>query len=217
MPETTDPVQQTPAAPVQQSTPTYPAPPPAGFVEQARFTGAIQTIEKLTLEKRDLDAKFAQLTSENERLKGEAVQGDTERTIAVGERDKQLQTLVEQDKAKDNELAELRALKLKMEVAKEIGKPDLIKIADRIPSISDREVLKTVMSDIAGFADDAVRAREKELLAGITPGISGVQPVRSVSPANEKEWTAHINSLPLGTTERAKAFDDYYEWLQKPK
>lgn len=212
MPDPIDPVQQTPV-PAQPS-PQNPGQPPAGFVEQARFTGAIQTIERLTLENRTLKDQIANLTSETERLKGEAVQKDTEKTIAVGERDKQLTTLVEADKAKDAELASLRALKLKLDVAKEIGKPEMIKILDTIPNLSDKEVLRTVMGDIAGFAEAAVKEREKQLLAGITPGIPPMQPGAKVNPASEKDWNAHINSLPLGSPERNKAFDDYYEWLQ---
>jgi hypothetical protein len=213
MPDPIDPAQQA-TAPVQQS--AVPANPPAGFIEQARYTGVVQAVEKLTLDGRSKDTQIAQLTSEIERLKGEAVVKDTEKTIAVGERDKQLQTLVEHNKSTDAEIADLRALKLKMEVAKELGKPELIKIADRIPNLTDREVLKTVMSDIAGFADEAVREREKQLMAGITPTIPSIA-TTAVAPGSEKDWDSHINSLPLGSKERTQAYDRYYEWITTKK
>jgi len=72
------------------------------------------------------------------------------------------------------------------------------------------------MADIAGFADSAVKAREAQLLAGVTPQISSVASQKAV-PASEKDWIDHVNSLPLGSPERAKAYDSYYEWLTQKK
>ena len=111
------------------------------------------------------------------------------------------------------ELNELRALKMKVDVINELKRPDLLKIASKIPAMTDPEALKTVLSDFASFADDAAMEREKQLKAGMTPTVSGNQKVQDL-PNSEDAWEQHINSLPLGP-EREKAHDQYWEWASK--
>jgi len=99
-------------------------------------------------------------------------------------------------------------------VAKDLNRPELIRIADNIPNLTDEEALTTVMKDFASFADDMVKARETQLMAGVTPpvGPGGNAPSQPQTP---KAWEEKIESLPMGSKERAKAMDQYGDWLYK--
>lgn len=214
----TDQTAQTPGQ--QENTPGQQAPAPSGstapegFIELARYNGLVRKVEELTLSNRSLTDQLTQKSSEIEQLKGQLAVKDTEKTVAVSERDKKLQETLTANTALQQELDELRGLKLKVEVANEIGHPELVKIAGNIPNLTDKEALTTVMKDFAGFVDTAVKAREQQLLAGITPVGAGPAAAPSM-PTNDKGWEDYINRFDLGTPERAKAMDDYGDWLEK--
>jgi hypothetical protein len=140
---------------------------------------------------------------------------DAEKSAAVSQRDGQIQETIQAKTALEAELNDLRALKVKVQVIKEMKRPDLLKIADKIPNMTDPEALKTVLSDFASFADEAVSEREKQLMAGVTPGLGAPAAKSSTALASEKAWMEHIESLPLGSPERAKAFYEYGAWLNE--
>jgi hypothetical protein len=194
-----------------------PNPSPAGDSVnwEARYKGLVPTVDKLTARMRDLEAQLAAKTSETEQLHAQLGLKDTEKSAAISERDRQLQEAIQKSTGYETELNELRALRLKLEVAKELGRPDLMKIAERIPNMNDREVLKTVLSDFASFADDAVREREKQLLSGITPTLSAAQAtVTPGLPVSEGDWMKFIESKPIGSPDREKAWSDYWSFLE---
>jgi hypothetical protein len=195
------------------------APPPqqgAASVDwKARYDGLVRKVEELTLGNRSLNDQLAAKSSELEQLRGQLVVKDAEKSTTVGERDKLLQAITQEKTALESELAELRGLKLKVEAIQEMGRPELLKVAHRIPAMTDKEALKTVLADFAGFADELVQAREKQLFAGITPPVSSAGNARPAVPASEQEWERAINALPLGSRERSQAFDDYYVWLEQ--
>jgi len=203
-PETT-PGQPAPQAPAQ--------PAPSGYIEQARYTGAIQKIEELTITNRTLSEQLAAKTSEIEQLRTQLGVKDAEKSAAISERDKQIQSYVQQQSSAEKELGELRAMQLKMEVAKELGRLDLLKVADTIPAMTDREALKTVMGNIAGLVEEAVREREKQLMAGITAPIENGGQKTNPLPASAKDWDGYLASLTLGSPERERAMDAYWNWL----
>lgn len=203
-PETT-PGQPAPQAPAQ--------PAPSGYIEQARYTGAIQKIEELTIASRTLSEQLAAKTSEIEQLRTQLGVKDAEKSAAISERDKQIQSYVQQQSSAEKELGELRAMQLKMDVAKELGRLDLLKVADTIPAMTDREALKTVMGNIAGLVEEAVREREKQLLAGITAPIENGGQKTNPLPASAKDWDGYLASLTLGSPERERAMDAYWNWL----
>ena len=182
---------------------------------EARYKGLVKKVEELTLANRSVNEQLAAKTSELEQLRGQLVVKDAEKSATVGERDKLLQAVTQEKTALESELAELRGLKLKVEAIQELGRPDLLKIAHRIPGMTDKEALKTVLQDFAGFADELVQKREKDLLAGVTPALSSAGNARPGIPNSEQEWEGHINSLMLGSRERMKAMDDYYVWLER--
>jgi hypothetical protein len=181
---------------------------------EARYKGSVRKIEELTLANRTLLADQAAKASETEQLRAQLGVKDAEKTAAIGERDKQLQSAITTSTAKDTELAQLRAFKLKVEVAQELKNPSLIKIIGNLPDMTDKEALKSVMTDFANFANEAVKEREQQLMAGVTPPLGGGSVAKS-TPTSQKAWENHINSLALGSPDRAQAMDDYGTWLEK--
>jgi len=203
-----------PAPDQQVETPGQQAQPPQGFIELARFNGLVRKVEELTLANRDLNTQLAAKASEIEQLKGQLGVKDVEKQVAVGERDKRLTGALTENAALIEEMKVLRGLQLKVQVAKELNRPDLLKIADRIPAVEDPEILKGIMQDFASFADDAVQAREKQLLAGLTPAL-GHGSVGPAAPSTPEGWVEKINSLPLGFPERNRALDEYGDFLER--
>ncbi len=201
--------------PVEQVTTPVTPPQQVATDWKARYDGLVKKVEELTLTNRSLNEQLTAKSSEIEQLRGQLVVKDAEKSTTVGERDKLLQSITTEKTALEGELAELRSLKLKVEAIQEMGRPELLKIAGRIPGMTDKEALKTVLADFASFADELVQQREKQLLAGVTPPLSGAGNVKTGLPASESEWETKINSLQLGSRERSQAFDDYYVWLEQ--
>lgn len=184
---------------------------PEGFIEKPRFDGAIRKIEELTLKQREQEAQLAQKASELEQLKAQLGIKDVEVTAAVGERDKKIEATLLELQTAQSELGKLKAMERKLKVIKEMGRPELVKIIDRIPDVGDEAVLKEVIGDFASFADGLVQQREQQLLAGYTPPTIVSQPSY---PNTQGEWLKHINSLELGSIERQEAVGAYGDFLE---
>jgi chromosome segregation ATPase len=197
----------------QQAPPSQPSASSTDW--EARYKGLVKKVEELTLSNRTLNEQLTGKSSELEQLRGQLVVKDAERTTVVSERDKLLQQTVQEKTSLEAQLAELQGLALKVEVINELGRPELLKIANRLPSMTDKEALRVVLQDFAGFADELVQKREKDLLAGVTPALSNAGNVRPALPASDSEWDRHINSFGLGTRERQQAMDDYWGWLEQ--
>ncbi len=181
------------------------------YVEKKRFDGLMLKVQELTEAQKQRDAEFAAREAEIAKLQADLSVKDTEKNVTVAERDKKLEEVLLSKSQADQELVELRALKLKLEVVEEMGRPELVKILKNIPSLSDRDALKTVLEDFARFGDESAAAREKQLLAGITPAVSAIQP-SAATPQSDEGWLRHVDNLPLGSPERSKAMDDYWTW-----
>jgi hypothetical protein len=181
------------------------------YVEKKRFDGLMLKVQELTEAQKQRDAEVAAREAEIAKLQADLSVKDTEKNITVAERDKKLEEILQSKSQADQELAELRALKLKLEVVEELGRPELVKILKNIPPLSDKDALKTVLEDFARFGDESAAAREKQLLAGITPAVSSVQQ-SAATPQSDEGWLRHVDNLPLGSPERAKAMDDYWTW-----
>lgn len=212
-PETpTTPVQPAPA-PVQPAVGT-PAPTDAGTDWKARYDGLVRKVEELTLRGRDLEGQLVTKNSETEQLRVQLTVKDAEKSAAVGERDTRINTFVTEASQMQSDLDRLRALELKLKVANDLGRPELMKIADRIPAVTDEEALKTIMGDFANFVDTAVQQREQQLMAGITPGYAPPT-ASSAAPQSEEGWLQRIEGLPLGSPERGRALTDYGAFLEQ--
>lgn len=177
---------------------------------KARYDGLVRKVEQLTLGNRDLVAQLENRASETEQFKSQLSIKDAEKLVAVGERDKKIAELSTAQSSSNTELSELKALKLKVQVINEMGRPDLLRIADKLPAMTDPEALKSIFADMASFADHAASERERQLKSGMTLSPSGTQKVQTAMASHEA-WNKHIDSLPLGP-EREKARDEYWTW-----
>jgi hypothetical protein len=207
LPTETTPVQQIPG---QQVT-TEPGP-TDGIDWAARYKGTGPVINKLTEDNKVLLAQTTQLTSQLEQLKAQLALKDTEKNAAVGERDRQLNDILQAKSQAEAELTRLQALELKFKVAKKLGRADLIEIADTIPSVTDEVALEALMTSIAGWGDKLVKQRENQIMAGSTPTVGATPAASSTTPSSTEAWQAHINSLPLGSTERENAMASWWTW-----
>ena len=178
-----------------------------------RYDGLVRKVEQQVGQIRDLTGQLETKTSEFEQLRSQLTVKDAEKLAAVGERDKQIQSAVQAKTAAEGELNELRALKLKVDVINELKRPDLLKIANKIPAMTDPEALKSVLADFAEFADGAAMERERQLKAGMTSTASGTQKVQDL-PNSDEAWNKHIENLPLGP-DREKAYEQYWDWNSK--
>ena len=207
---------QTTQVPGQQETPgqqtPVPSAPPAEDWKK-RYDGLNVKVQDLVVKIRDLEGQLGGKSSELEQLNAQLSIKDTEKLVAVSERDKQIETLLTQTQSAQMEMRRLKALELKMKVAQDLKRPELIEIARHIPDLEDEEALKTVMTDFARFTDTAVKAREDQLLAGVTVNAGGSQ-VKEAGPATEHEWQAHIDRAALGSRDRRERMDAYGDWLE---
>jgi hypothetical protein len=207
MPDTQTPEQQA-QTPVQPANEDY----------KPRFDGAVRKIEELTIANRKLNEDLAAKASELEQLRAQLGVKDAEKAAAISERDKQLQSTIQSKTTIENELNELRALKLKVETINEIGDPSLLKVVDKLPSMTDKEAMKSLFSDLSQLTKDAVLKREKELLAGYTPPANNGGKTEASLPASHDEWAKYVSSLPLGSPERDKAQNAWWDWgMKNPK
>lgn len=180
---------------------------------EARYKGLSRKFDELTRASEVKDGTIADLTTQLEQLKTQISTKDAEKNAAVSQRDKTIQESVQAKTTLEQELAELRAFKLKVEVARELKKPNLLRIIDKIPNMENKEALTSVMTDFASFADEAALERERQLTAGIVSNTSAAAQ-RPGTPGSEAEWERHINSFPLGSQQRQEAFDQYWTWLE---
>jgi len=208
-----DPQQQEPinpaATPPVDPAPTNPGNAPVDW--EARYKGSVSMVERLTIANRDLTEQQQLQNSENEQLKAALASKEIEQTVAVGERDKNLENVLIESAAKDTELAQLRAHKAKVDLAKELGHPELISILDSIPTMDDPEVQKTVMMDFVQFREDGIQQREKMLLSGITPPVTPIIDT-PVAPTTTEGWQAKLSELDPNSPEHRKVSDQWYEW-----
>jgi chromosome segregation ATPase len=177
---------------------------------EARYRGASTVINRVTAEKDALQVKLDAALAEIEQLKAQTGLKDTEKTVAVGERDKQIQELLQAKSALETENTQLKALSLKVKVAKKLGRPELIEVADTIPNVTDEAALETLMASVADWGSKLVKAREEQLLSGVTPPAGSIQ-AAPAAPASSEEWQKKINSTPFGP-EREKLMNDWWAW-----
>lgn len=211
--------EDTTITPVQPDpTPVQPAPvttatPAAAENWRERYAGQQKALQLAVESKKSLDDQLLAKASELEQLRAQLTLKDTEKTIAVGERDKQMEVLLTESQSKEAELTRLRALELKIKVATELGKPELMQIAEHIPDIQDEEILKSVMGDFAKFTDTQVKAREEQLMAGISPTTVAASP-SPAAPSTVQDWEDRIDELAFGSKERQQALDSYGDFLE---
>lgn len=185
---------------------------PEGFIEKARYTGAIQKIEALTNAQKSLNDELATKSSSLEQLNQRLAALEADKTSAVGQFEQQLTDAKGSLSALQTENAQLKAFKQKADVAKSMGRPDLLTVLDHLPAFDNEDALKAALTDLASFADGAATAREAQIRMGVTT--TQVVPPQSTAPASPDAWIKHIEGLPIGSTERQAASDRFGDWLQ---
>ncbi len=181
------------------------------YVPKERFSGAIQKIQSLTEEKNGLVQQLDNKVSEMERLQLALAEKEAGSTTLLGQRDQTIGELNTQISDLQKQLAISEINMRKVEIAKQIGHPELIQILDTIPSVDNEEQLKTIMKNIAEFTTSQVTARERELMAGATPQITSVDNVQTPFPeaGDTKAWEQRLAKLDTGSKEWNDAMEHW--------
>lgn len=188
---------------------------PEGYVQVERLNGALKKIEELTLTNRSLHEQLVAVNTRLGELQAQGTQKEAEWTAKAGEHSKSLKAVSDERDTLQQQIAEQQAQIAKIKMISELGHYPLLAIADQIPLHADKAKQKEAIERMAAFTKALVDGREKELTAGNT--VVQTQPETSVSslPETAAAWEKYINSLPLLSPERQKAFDDFFEWSMK--
>lgn len=205
------PAQQTagdPNVPVQQV--TTPSNPQEDW--KPRYDGAVRKMQELTETIKSLQGQLETKSSEIEQLNTQLSSKDAEFGMTRKELEEKLNAFQTENEQAKGELSKLRAFNTKVEVAKELGHPELIKILDTFPDTDDKDSLKKSMELVANFTLEQVKSRETELTAGVTPNITA--PAGTPLPKTAADWDKYIQSLPPGE-KRNEAWDLYFKSITK--
>jgi hypothetical protein len=182
------------------------------YVEKKRYTGAIQALQEKDKSLKELEAQLAARSSEIEQFRTQLSEADVEKNSLLADRDAKLTEATQKLTDTEKELVNMQAQMMKVDVAQEIGHPELIKLLDTIPSIPDKEALTNVMKEIAGFAEEQVKAREEELLSGRTPEVSPAQTTPAYPDGNNVEaWESYISKLDPFSDEYNQAMEAFHK------
>ena len=185
-----------------------PADPPPPEDYKPRYDGAVRKMQELSETIKSLQGQLEAKSSEIEQLNSQLSSKDAEFGTARKTFEDQFNTIKTEHEQAKGELSRLRALNTKVEIVKELGQPELIKILDTFPDTDDRDFLKRSMETVASFTASQVKVREQELTAGVIPSVNA--PASKPLPATAQEWDKYIQSLPHGE-KRNEAWDLYFK------
>lgn len=207
------PVEQEANAPAQQETSSEIN--LENFVPKERFTGAIQKIQSLTDRAQALEKQLAEKNSGLEQLQLTLAEKEAGTQTLVSQREQQIGELTNQISELQRQLTISEINMRKVEIAKEIGHPELIQILDTIPNAENEEQLRTMMKNIADFTTSQVSTRERELMAGVTTPVTSVDNVQNTYPeaADAKAWENRLKELTPGSPEWDKAMEHWRKAL----
>lgn len=180
---------------------------------QARYTGQQAKLQQLSETNKLLTDQLATANSTIAQLQAQSGVHEAERTQALGQKDQTIQSLTQENQTLKAENARLNAAQAKLAAIKKLNRPDLISVMDAIPASDDPAALEQAFTSMASYADSLVRVREQQLMAGITPTGGGTSVAQQASPSTSRGWEDYVNSLTLGTPERAKAMKDWGDWV----
>ncbi len=186
------------AAPGQQATP------PEGYVEVARFNGIMQRNEALTSQLAEANTNLVTGTSLQEQTQKQIADLEAANKLQLEEAQKSAETFKGQVTDLETQGAVGSALQLKLDVATEMGQPELMALAKHIPNTTDKDAIKEAFTAFAGFANGAVEKREGQLLSGTSPASAAVDSAPAL-PTTPQGWMDRVNALPLGSPEREAA------------
>jgi hypothetical protein len=192
--------------------------PPEGLIPQAKYDGAMRTLAQRDQAIRDFEAQVQDLTGklkESETSTG-ALQADFQTQIAgLGE---QVTTLTGERDTAVTSLTAAQADLVKFNALREF--PDLLSMADQIPSLPDAEVMKEHLTMLQKGVHSVAEELAQKKTAGMTPGAT--VPATGGKPAygyaDTQAWlTAMDEALadPVnGSAEFKKLEEAFFKWQQ---
>jgi DNA repair exonuclease SbcCD ATPase subunit len=199
------------ATPVQQDTP--PAQPEVDW--EARYKGSVKKIDEKHAELKVLQEKLNEANARVAELEANQSQLSTTQTVQQAEWQKKVEELTEKTIQLNAEIEPLRAEKAKAEIARSMGAAHLFPILDRIPYSPDPDVQKQIIKDFSDWGKNLTQETEQRLLAGSSPSIPTVDPQEKSVPQSADQWQRHVNSLPLGSKERADAMSQMFQFMKQ--
>src|SRR5262245_59138896 len=183
---------------------------PEGFVEVARLNGALKKIQELTLANQSLTDQLAQKDQLIGSLQGDMAQKTATWQAQQSEFTTKLASAETEKSQLNSRLSAFEAMQLKMKIIGELSRPELYSILDVIPDGADEATVRKNVESLANFASTLTQKREQELLAGITNIENNDKTKQTELPTTEEGWQSYVNTLPLGSTERAAAMDAWH-------
>jgi len=186
---------------------------PEGYVEVARFNGLMQRNEALSAQLTEANSNLATRSSSLEQSAKQIADMEAGTKVQVDENALANTKLNEQIAALTAKGVKADSLELKLKVATEMGRPELMALALHIPDSPDEGVIKEAFTAFAGFSDGAIKKREEQLLSGISPTSAAVVSTPA-APTTPQGWADHVNTFKLGSPEREKALKAYEKAVQ---
>ena len=180
---------------------------------EARFKGLQRKYNLLVEQVSDKDDELAAVSSAKEQLEQQLNEVSVEKDTQLSEKDQKINQLTASLNEKELSVRELAAYQKKVDIVRELGHPELVKVINSVPNSDDEEVLKKAFMDIVELNQDVVQAREKQLLDGQSPG--GMSNDAPPLPTTQSGWQEYVNKFPLGSDERKKAMDAWFNFNQK--
>jgi chromosome segregation ATPase len=180
---------------------------------EARFKGLQRKYNALVEQHGDLESRIGSLSSEKEQLESRIDTLSTEKDSINSQNQSKIDELTQSLAEKEETLSKLTTFQKKVQIARDMGHPELVKVVDSVPDSDDEEVIKKHFKSILDLTSDLVKAREEQLSEGLSPG--GVDSDGAPLPNTHEGWQELINDLPLGSRDRAKAQDQYFQWTRE--
>jgi len=180
---------------VGAATPPSPAP---GVSEdeqtwKARYTGAVQTMDKQAAELKTWQAKTAQMAQQVNDTEAKNRTAEAETAAAKKAVEDQAKVAQDQLKALNDQVQGLTAYKTKMEVLRQF--PRLVQLADMIPELPDTDVLRKHCETLQAAVDSAVTEEVARKTAGYTPGPTTPKPTTGRYDTVEA-WMQALSAAP---------------------
>jgi len=182
---------------------------------EARFKGLQTKYNVLVNANGELESQLADVTSKLEHYEKQLANMSVEKDSLTNQHKNKIDELTSKLTEYEGNLSELKQYQLKVKVAREMGHPELVKVIDSIPNSEDEEAIKNAFKNILDLTSDFVKRREEQLIEGLSPGEAGGD--ESVLPASEQGWMDYIDSFQLGSKDRVKAQDQYFEFLNSKR
>lgn len=179
---------------------------------ESRYKGLQRKYNTLVETKGELESRLTDLTSTKEHLEKQADVLSVEKDSLLKENQSKIDELTKALEEKDGKLSDLSKIQLKVQVANELGHPELLQLVDAIPSSDDPEVVKESMKTILGFTKAQIEKREAQLTEGLSPGETISE--RTPMPSTEQGWLDLIGRQSLGSDEYNKVMDAYFNWAR---